>query len=118
MSETDYMAVCTVFDEEDFGVNFYSGTVVIDGTTREWNATEDPERKWYAGRLKVNGVAIRKRKDYLAIHEAVNKAVQETRELYVQPHPPQPTQQTQPSTQPSEIVFEDEGLTMEDILGQ
>jgi hypothetical protein len=113
----DYKAVCTIADVEDFGVNFYSGTIVIDGNTHPWSATDDPERRKYMGRLKVDGVSIRRRKDYNAIHGAVTEAIRETVKLI---YPPQEQQQPQPQpSEPSEqhISDEDDGLSMEEILG-
>jgi hypothetical protein len=127
----DYKAVCTVLDEENWGTNSYSGTMVIDGVTYSWLALEDIDRQY--SRLRVSRLRteaelttpykrrhthapfyISKRKDYSEMQKAICDAIKETREIQcpkredIEP-PPQP----QPSAQPSE----DDGPSMEEILG-
>lgn len=114
---TDYKAVCSVANVEDFGINFYSGTIVIDGSTRTWRTPDDPEKRKYMGRLTVNGVSIRKRKDYKAIHAAVNEAIRETVNLMYSPHPQQESQPQLSAQQMRENDYEDDGLRMQDVLG-
>ena len=123
MSEVDYKAVCTDCDIEDWGINVFCGTIVIDGALCTWNCQEEADGHYKSGlrvyrvpsdgekaSLKQRQVAISRRKDYLRIHGAINQAAQDTIQLKYSP-------QSQEQTPPSQHTSEDDGLSMEEVLG-